>query len=149
MKFWQGLDLLGAVPSYYVLTFLFFVITSRAFFITFACMVLLVSGLTYLLKWLFALPRPGKKSLPRPSLLAHRKVDTYGFPSAHAGMAAGLVGVVSVVPGPWFALAIVFFILVAAGRLIQRKHDTLDVIAGTLIGLLLGLFSWQLSLLFW
>ena len=70
----------------------------------------------------------------------YRSIDPHSFPSGHATRAA-LLAVMAVGLGPgWFAAALLIWApLVSLARVATGVHYVSDVLAGTLIGLLMGL----------
>ena len=70
----------------------------------------------------------------------YRSIDPHSFPSGHATRAA-LLAVMAIGLGPgWFAAALLVWApLVSLARVATGVHYFSDVLAGTLIGLLMGL----------
>jgi membrane-associated phospholipid phosphatase len=91
-------------------------------------------ALNYLVKALVKRPRPVLEGLPplggAPSSLS--------FPSAHATSAFAVATAMTRVE-PWGALAFVLAFLLALGRPYLGMHYPSDVLAGALLGVLLGL----------
>ena len=91
-------------------------------------------GLNYLVKLIVRRPRPVLEGLPSlggaPSSLS--------FPSAHATSAFAVATAMSRVE-PWGALAFVLALALALGRPYLGMHYPSDVLAGALLGVLLGL----------
>ena len=74
--------------------------------------------------------------------------DVFSFPSGHA-MHAGSLAVIVALAWPWaWPLALGWFAIMGASRLILGLHYPSDVLAGGVIGALLGALSWQLALLY-
>lgn len=147
MIFWKAVDRLGSVFGYALVLIISAIFSPHMFFLSFGIMLILVISFSYLMKWCFALPRPGKEKTPRPRIWSFREVDAYGFPSNHAALAGGLVAVLWFFSLPWFLLAALWFVLTVAGRLVLRKHDVGDIVAGMVIGVLLGMLALRLAFL--
>lgn len=69
----------------------------------------------------------------------YRNTDPHSFPSGHAAR-AGLLAVMSWGLGPfWFALAVLLWApLVSLARVLMGVHYVSDVLAGVLVGVLVG-----------
>lgn len=76
----------------------------------------------------------------------YRSTDPHSFPSGHAARAA-LLAVMACGLGPaWFAAAVVCWTpLVSLARVVMGVHYLSDVLAGTLLGVLVGLLMLQVS----
>jgi membrane-associated phospholipid phosphatase len=87
------------------------------------------------LKWLFRRQRP-----PGEWGTIYRSADPHSFPSGHAARMAMLV-VLGFALGPlWFAfLLLVWAPLVALARVAMGVHYLSDIVAGALLGLVVGL----------
>ena len=74
----------------------------------------------------------------------YRKTDPHSFPSGHAARAM-LIGVVALGLGPiWFGiLLIIWGPLVGLARIAMGLHYLSDVIAGWIVGIVMGLLSLQ------
>lgn len=70
----------------------------------------------------------------------YRKSDPHSFPSGHAARGAMLAVVALGLGPPWFGLLLAFWApLMAASRIIMGLHYLLDVLAGMVLGGLIGL----------
>lgn len=117
---------------------------------------ILVSGfastvvVTWLLKWLFA--------RPRPDVLHGTLVETYGsaFPSAHSAYAAMIAVMFVVVLGSkrivkyWIlGIAVLWALLMGWSRVYINAHYPTDVLAGWIIAVLMMFFSaWWMNKFF-
>ncbi len=74
--------------------------------------------------------------------LLYRSTDPHSFPSGHAARSF-LIGTLSVALGPlWLALILVIWApLVALARVAMGVHYVSDVLAGALLGILVGLIG--------
>lgn len=89
------------------------------------------------LKWLFRRQRP-----PGEWGAIYRSADPHSFPSGHAARMAMLAVLgFAVGPGPtWFALLLLVWApLVALARVAMGIHYLSDIVAGALLGLVVGL----------
>ena len=77
----------------------------------------------------------------------YRKSDPHSFPSGHAARGA-MLATLALVLGPlWFGLLLLVWApLMAASRIIMGLHYLSDVIAGMIIGALLGLLVYWIYL---
>lgn len=92
------------------------------------------------IKLIFWKPRPDKKSYNNWI----EKIETGAFPSIHSARAAFFgLSLLGPIQGdlPYFKLVLilVFFTLVGLSRIRLKKHDWIDVSAGWLIGITLGI----------
>ncbi len=105
-----------------------------------ACAILGMAGVVFLIKMLFRRPRPegewGK---------IYRIADPHSFPSGHAARAM-MLAVLSIQTGSGWVIAIFFLwaVLVGLSRITLKLHYLLDVIAGWLLGAADGLLALQL-----
>jgi len=105
-----------------------------------ACAILGMAGVVFLIKALFHRPRPegewGK---------IYRIADPHSFPSGHAARAM-MLAVLSMQTGSGWVIAcfILWAILVGLSRIALKLHYLLDVIAGWLLGIAGGLLALQL-----
>jgi len=92
-------------------------------------------GLNYVVKAIVRRPRPVLEGLPplggAPSSLS--------FPSAHATSSFAVATAMTRV-SPWGALAFVLALALALGRPYLGMHYPSDVLAGAVLGLILGIF---------
>ena len=70
----------------------------------------------------------------------YRKTDPHSFPSGHAARAS-MLAILGIAIGPiWFGLILIgWAILVILSRVLMGVHYLSDVIAGTLLGVIVGL----------
>lgn len=76
----------------------------------------------------------------------YRNTDPHSFPSGHAARAF-LIAVLATVLGP-AGLAIALWIwapMVSLARVAMGVHYLSDVVAGSILGAIAGLFAWQMS----
>ena len=105
-----------------------------------ACAILGMAGVVFLIKMLFRRPRPegewGK---------IYRIADPHSFPSGHAARAM-VLAVLSIQTSSGWVIAIFFLwaVLVGLSRIALKLHYLLDVIAGWLLGAAGGLLALQL-----
>ena len=105
-----------------------------------ACAILGMAGVVFLIKALFHRPRPegewGK---------IYRIADPHSFPSGHAARAM-MLAVLSMQTGSGWVIVcfILWAILVGLSRIALKLHYLLDVIAGWLLGIAGGLLALQL-----
>ncbi len=105
-----------------------------------ACAILGMAGVVFLIKALFHRPRPegewGK---------IYRIADPHSFPSGHAARAM-MLAVLSMQTGSGWVIAcfILWAVLVGLSRVALKLHYLLDVIAGWLLGIAGGWFALQL-----
>ena len=79
----------------------------------------------------------------------YRKTDPYSFPSGHAARGL-LIGVVAMGLGPvWFGITLIIWgPLVGLSRIAMGVHYLSDVLAGWVVGILLGLIGLNVIPLF-
>ena len=105
-----------------------------------ACAILGMAGVVFLIKALFHRPRPegewGK---------IYRIADPHSFPSGHAARAM-MLAVLSTQSGSGWVIAgfILWALLVGLSRIALKLHYLLDVVAGWLLGIAGGLLALQL-----
>ena len=105
-----------------------------------ACAILGMAGVVFLIKALFHRPRPegewGK---------IYRIADPHSFPSGHAARAM-MLAVLSTQSGSGWVIAgfILWALLVGLSRIALKLHYLLDVVAGWLLGIAGGLIALQL-----
>ena len=69
----------------------------------------------------------------------YRKTDPHSFPSGHSARAGLLLGLGFWLGPSWFTLTLVIYSpLMALARIVMGVHYSLDVVAGYVIGLLIG-----------
>lgn len=78
--------------------------------------------------------------------IIYRKTDPHSFPSGHAARAF-LLPVLASVTGPswFFVLLLIWAPLVALARVAMGVHYVSDVVAGLLVGVLMGLLTIRLA----
>ena len=87
------------------------------------------------LKWLFRRQRP-----PGEWGTIYRSADPHSFPSGHAARMVMLVVLGFALGPPWFALLLLVWApLVALARVSMGVHYLSDIVAGALLGLVVGL----------
>jgi membrane-associated phospholipid phosphatase len=75
----------------------------------------------------------------------YRNTDPHSFPSGHAARAAMLACMALGLGPPWFAISVLIWaLLVILARVLMGVHYLLDVIAGALLGILVGWGLYQL-----
>ena len=78
----------------------------------------------------------------------YRNTDPHSFPSGHAARAFLIAVLGSLLGPPWLAVILwIWAPLVSLARVAMGVHYVSDVIAGAVVGLLLGLLGWQFSTL--
>ncbi|KKS47973.1 hypothetical protein A3J20_00900 [Candidatus Gottesmanbacteria bacterium RIFCSPLOWO2_02_FULL_42_29] len=92
------------------------------------------------LKNIFIRLRP-ESAFPREVLLLIPKSATFSFPSGHAALAFTGAYIMSQARKRWSWLFYVLAFLVAVSRLYLGKHYPSDIIAGSLLGLLIGIIA--------
>lgn len=77
----------------------------------------------------------------------YRRADPHSFPSGHAARALMLAVVaLALAPAPWLGWLLIFWApLVGLARVATGLHYVSDVLAGWVLGLLMGLVTIQLS----
>ncbi len=110
----------------------------------------LAIGIAVQIVIIFAIKFTVRRSRPAGEWGAfYRNTDPHSFPSGHAAR-AGLLAAMAVWLGPaWFALVIVIWApIMSLARVVMGVHYLVDVVAGLLIGILIG---WLVILLepFW
>ena len=105
-----------------------------------ACTILGMAGVVFLIKALFHRPRPegewGK---------IYRIADPHSFPSGHAARAM-MLAVLSTQSGSGWVIAgfILWAVLVGLSRIALKLHYLLDVVVGWILGIAGGLIALQL-----
>lgn len=138
--FWSHISELGLFFYGLVMIGLLFVVedTSKVFF--WASPVIMATGLTLLLQFLIKRHRP-----PEDKTAYHLAIKTYSFPSAHAAASFSFATVLtyafcgSSLEHPWIFVT-AFFLLalyIAWSRIVVGVHYFLDVIAGSILGVLI------------
>jgi membrane-associated phospholipid phosphatase len=75
----------------------------------------------------------------------YRNTDPHSFPSGHAARAFLIAVIASALAPPWLALALwVWAPLVALARVAMGVHYLSDVIAGAILGIIVGLIGLQI-----
>ncbi|MFQ6010296.1 MAG: phosphatase PAP2 family protein [Candidatus Aenigmatarchaeota archaeon] len=129
----------GSLAFWLLLAPAFLIRRDKKSFIALSIAVILSSAAAYILKYLFAMPRPSSGRI-----LVQETAP--GFPSAHAANAfAGAAVLSKLHKGFTFALY-ALAVLVAISRVYIGAHYPLDIIAGSLIGIAIGLLVMRLPL---
>jgi len=103
--------------------------------LAFAALVWGTLGLNYAVKRVVRKERPAHGGAAPPLIQAPASPS---FPSSHAAMsAAAAFGLSELVPGAWPLFA-TLAVLMALSRLYLAVHDTVDVVAGALLGSAVG-----------
>ncbi len=110
----------------------------------------LAIGIVVQIVVIFAIKFTVRRSRPEGEWGAfYRNTDPHSFPSGHAAR-AGLLAAMALGLGPaWFALVLVIWApVMSLARVVMGVHYLVDIVAGLLIGLLIG---WLVILLepFW
>ncbi|MFH0954765.1 MAG: phosphatase PAP2 family protein [Candidatus Micrarchaeota archaeon] len=109
------------------------------------------------LKAAFMRPRPTALQFfvaPENSLVSGLGESPYSFPSGHAGIIGSMTlfflkpvsQIKKLKKNHWLVLGILLIILVDLSRLVLGAHFFSDVVAGTVVGLLVGWAAWQTHL---
>lgn len=127
---------LGGIIIYVLLIFLSF-FHSTLLFISLLSGVVIMYLTTALIRLLYFKERPNKQ--PYSNLL--EKIDASSLPSLHAGRATFLAIIFSMqFPSPLARILLALTALaVAISRIYLQKHDTIDVTAGIILGILVSL----------
>ncbi len=106
-------------------------------------LILLVLVVTTLLKFLFASPRPEDiREVPIP-VPGYFGLDVYSFPSNHASMAFACALFLSFRFRKWTMPLFVYAFLIGLAKIYVGAHYPGDIIAGAVVGLIVGfLFIW-------
>lgn len=135
-EIWQDIKGLSGVPFFLVLIIISFLVGER----TLACQLIIGLALAYavtvVIRLLYFKRRPDKQGYH--NLI--EKIDASSFPSLHAMRAAVLATILSAffesaLLTPLFALAAV---AVGVSRVMTKRHDISDVLAGLILGALVG-----------
>ena len=113
-------------------------------------MLFLETFISYFMKWFFPTKRPKKKrsSLPKKRTLWNhwRFVNRSSFPSNHVARTCGLFVISLFFASLWVKIILFLFCLLTAySRVYLKEHFWRDVIAGAIMGLIFGFFSWWFS----
>lgn len=132
------LDLAAIMLSYGIIIFAFVVLLSlfkkKKHFIPYSLGVLLTLGITQLIKWIVQRPRPyliigGIQKAIEPG---------FSFPSMHAGIAFFIAVFLAKDYKKYSPLLFIFAILVCLSRVYLMVHYFTDVIAGAILGFIIG-----------
>ncbi len=147
IAFWRGISFLGEEQAFLLLlTVLFWGYRKRETLYT-ATALLLGSYLTFVLKDLFATPRPFHVAPDQVRvLLPGGEALGYGLPSGHALNAAAMWGTLAgMVRRPLFtAFAIGLIFLIGFSRIVLGVHFPHDVLAGWAVGALVAVATVRL-----
>jgi undecaprenyl-diphosphatase len=73
----------------------------------------------------------------------------FGFPSTHASNAAIVVTLLwFVLPRPWFFCSAILALIVGVSRIYLGVHYPGDVLGGFIVGVLLGILIWKITIFF-
>lgn len=137
----RDVSALSSVPSYLLVTFLFFFLDSTFFLIL--CFGFLLSFLvTAVTRVLYFKQRPVRQSFST----VLEKIDASSFPSLHTMRATILFLTTTLfVQNPFLQGSFLFVIpLVGAARMLLKKHDFVDVMGGFFFGVLITGFLFVL-----
>lgn len=135
-EIWQDIKGLSGVPFFVVIIIIAFLLQEK----TLACQLIIGLALAYAVTAVIRLAyfkrRPDKQGYHN----FIEKIDASSFPSLHAMRAAVLATILSAFFEsfwftPLFALAAV---AVAASRVMTKRHDVNDVLAGLIFGVIVG-----------
>ncbi|MBT3230235.1 phosphatase PAP2 family protein [Candidatus Uhrbacteria bacterium] len=147
-SFWSHISELGLYLYGLIMIGLLFVVndTSKVFF--WVSPVIIATGLSLLLQFLIKRHRP-----PEDKTMYHLAIKTYSFPSVHAAASFSFATVLSYafcnssLEHAW-AFVIAFYLLalyIAWSRIVVGVHYFLDVLAGSLLGVLISVAFFYLS----
>jgi undecaprenyl-diphosphatase len=135
-EIWQDIKGLSGVPFFVVIIITAFLLQEKALAYQLISGLILAYALTVVIRLAYFKRRPDKQGYN--NLI--EKIDASSFPSLHAMRAAVLATILSAffeslwLP-PLFALAAV---AVAVSRVMTKRHDLSDVLAGLIFGAIVG-----------
>jgi len=134
-------ELVGSLPVYVIFAFLLFAYNSSWLFVPFTLMVIISTAIIWGVRLIHPIARPGKK---KPQ--SWKKLYQSSFPSGHTTLASGLLVVAVAKMGIFMILfSAVFLTLIIYSRMQLKRHRRKDLIAGALLGLVVGIVSLLLS----
>ena len=133
-RVWHDIGSLGSAAAFGILLFFLFFYDVTLFFRFFTGGMLLF-GATSLIRIAYFKERP----LAKPYSSRIGKIDAASFPSTHA--ARGSLVLTLLWPGLSSQLRIplaILALLICTSRIARRRHDSIDVIAGLILGIIVG-----------
>jgi membrane-associated phospholipid phosphatase len=132
---WTAVTHLGGLPAALALTFLIG-IADRVAALRLLAGIVLTFGSVAFIRAIHYKPRPE----PQPYTNWLGKLDSAAFPSLHAARVTTIAVVLVAAFGAWLLAPLASLaVLVMASRIALRRHDRTDVLAGAILGLVLGL----------
>jgi membrane-associated phospholipid phosphatase len=132
----------GGIGFYVVAIALFFVMSEFMFASRLVASLLAVTAIVGLTRLAYFKPRPGMKKKSYGTY--YERIDNSSFPSIHAARAALISAALFTKLSLLLPLLIVVTFLVCVGRIYFKRHDFIDITAGTALGLALGFLFFYL-----
>src|SRR5574341_841050 len=135
-ELWQDIKGLSGVPFFVVIIVIAFLLQEKTLAYQLIVGLILAYTLTTIIRLAYFKRRPDKQAYRN----IIEKIDASSFPSLHAMRAAVLATILSAFfenfwLTPLFALAAVG---VAVSRVMTKRHDVSDVLAGLIFGVIIG-----------
>lgn len=126
----------GGFPFYAAMIVVFFLLNNFDFAYTLLISLIAVTVVIAVIRLAYFKARPGMKKKKYNTL--YERIDNSSFPSIHAARAVMISIALFSQFNELLPLLALLIILVYTSRVYFRRHDTWDLVAGTIVGLALG-----------
>ncbi len=133
----EDISALGALPFFLIVMLVLYLIGQKTFALQLLIGIFLAHAITYFIRLVYYKDRPQPKK--HNSLI--EKIDASSFPSLHSVRAMVLFVIGSFNLKSVVAVIILFFYMICIffSRYYLKKHYTVDIFVGAIIGLCIGL----------
>ncbi len=134
---------LGSLPFYVLITVCLLSLGESTAFISLTISLILIYLVAIPIRLLFYKERPENKKRPKSYKHLIEKIDYASFPSIHSARIAAICSALGMLyRNPFFLLFLgTTLILVMVSRVLLKKHDIIDVIAGAILGIFIGMVT--------
>ncbi len=132
---------LGGLPLFVVIT-VYFAVVDMDVALRLVGSLIAIMGTVYTIKFFYFKPRPTVTADTFDTVM--ERLESSSFPSLHAARAALLFMAFCTGRGMLTGFALLLVAFVGCTRLILKKHDIVDVLAGFTLGAMAGWLIWQM-----
>jgi len=142
----ENLSGLGGIGLYGVVMMIALILGDYSLLLRLLITLVVLYAVTVIIRSLYFKERPEKRKYNN----AIGKIDASSFPSLHSARALALAVIIGISLQNIILLAFLLFsaLVVAATRVLLKKHDIIDILGGAIMGVIFGLLTFLLHFAF-